>query len=82
MKVSRSYRTPVMERVSHRDKMYTIYSGWEYSKWYCNIVWSHACGKHGITYRSVESICCTPKTDVKSCANYTSFKKKKNHRNF
>ena len=55
------------EQVQHR----------EYSQWNCNNHWmvtggSYICGEHSKTYRAVKSLCCTPKTNVTLCANYTS----------
>ena len=38
---------------------------------------SYTCGKHSITYREVESLHCTPKTNVTLCVNYDQIKKLK-----
>lgn len=32
---------------------------------------SYTCGDHSMTYRGVESLCCTPETDVTLHSNYT-----------
>ena len=37
---------------------------------------SCTCGEHSITYRVVESLCCTPEANLTLCVNYTSIKKK------
>lgn len=36
----------------------------------------HACGKHQIRYRLVESLCYTHETNVTSCVNSTPMEKK------
>ena len=36
---------------------------------------SYTDDEHGITCRLVESLCCTPETNVTLCLNYTSIKK-------
>lgn len=43
---------------------------------------SYPCGEHSITYRLVQSLRCTPKTNATSCANYTSIKKKRETAHF
>jgi len=54
----------------------------EYSQWYYTQEHgmvagaSYTCGEHSITYRLVESLCCTPETNTIFCVNYTSIKKK------
>lgn len=36
---------------------------------------SYTCGdEHGVRYRVVESLCCTPATNVTWCIDYTSIK--------
>ena len=42
---------------------------------------NYACSEHGIRYRLGKSLCCTPKTNVTLCVNYTSIKKKKKNVN-
>lgn len=37
----------------------------------------YACGEHSIAYSVVESLCCTPKTNVPLCVNCTQTKKLK-----
>ena len=36
---------------------------------------SDTCGEHNIRYRDVESLCCTPKTNVTLCVTYIRRKK-------
>ena len=38
---------------------------------------SYTCGEHSMTYRDVESRCCTPETNVTLCVDYAKKKKKK-----
>ena len=33
------------------------------------------CGDHFVVYANIESLCCTPKTNIRSSVNYTSIKK-------
>ena len=35
------------------------------------------CGDHFAIYRNIESLCCTPETNIILYINYTSIKKKK-----
>ena len=63
-----------MEWISHLDER-------ECSQWYCHsTVWGQMVAilndKHSIRYRDVESLCCTPKTNVTLCINYISITKK------
>ena len=36
---------------------------------------NYTCGEHNIIYKTVESLYCTPKTNLTLCPNYTSVKK-------
>ena len=35
---------------------------------------SHTCGEHSIMYKLVQSLSCTPETNVTLCVNYTRIK--------
>ena len=39
-------------------------------------VGNYTCGEHSITYRDVESLYCTPETNITLCVNCASIKKK------
>ena len=40
--------------------------------------YSYICVEHSIIYKVVDSLCCTPETNVTLCVNCSSIKKEKN----
>ena len=38
---------------------------------------NYTCGEHSVTSRDVESLCCTPETNITLCVNFTQIILKK-----
>lgn len=69
------YRLPVTERISHRDKRYSVGSVVNSAVIVLRGDSSHACGEHSIMCALVGPLCCTTETSVTLCVNCTSVKK-------
>lgn len=76
MSVEISFVDPNSKDSSHRGANHSV--GCRDSSICNNAVGSgYAHGEHSLTYREVESLCCTIKTKVTLCVNHTSINNEK-----
>lgn len=67
---------PVMEWIGHRGERYS--AGNRVNDFVAALYGDYPCCKHSIIYRVLQSLRCTPKTNVTLCINFSSVKKKDN----
>lgn len=67
------HRLPFMQSINHRDKRYS--TGHIVDDTMLVLYGDRQelhCGKHSITYKVVQSLCCIPESNITLCVNYTS----------